>query len=161
MMNDVVKFLQENPVQYLATVGRDGKAKCRPFMFSGEMDGKLWFCTNNQKDVYKDMQANPNIEISVSSPAYAWIRLNGEAVFENNMAAKEMCIRNPIVKGQYGEATNPIFEVFYLKDVGRYGALYIMKIPGIKRLCGDQKGFRSSWMSKSLGFVFLALEYHT
>ena len=62
MMNDVVKFLQENPVQYLATVGRDGKAKCRPFMFSGEMDGKLWFCTNNQKDVYKDMQANPEIE---------------------------------------------------------------------------------------------------
>ena len=100
-MNEVVKFLQENPVQYLATVGRDGKAKCRPFMFSGEMDGRLWFCTNNQKDVYKDMQQNPNIEVSVSSPAYAWIRLNGEAVFENNMAAKEMCMQNPIVKGQY------------------------------------------------------------
>ena len=71
-MNEVVKFLQENPVQYLATVGRDGKAKCRPFMFAGELDGKLWFCTNNQKEVYKDMQANPNIEVSVSSPAYAW-----------------------------------------------------------------------------------------
>ena len=24
-MNKVVKFLQENPVQYLATIGRDGK----------------------------------------------------------------------------------------------------------------------------------------
>ena len=24
--------------------------------------------------------------------------------------------RNPIVKSQYGEATNPIFEVFYLED---------------------------------------------
>ena len=89
-MNEVVKFLQENPVQYLATVGRDGKAKCRPFMFADEMDGKLWFCTNNTKEVYKDMQVNPNIEISVSSPAYAWIRLNGKAVFKNNMAAKEM-----------------------------------------------------------------------
>ena len=110
-MDEVVKFLQENPVQYLATVGRDGKAKCRPFMFAGEMDGKLWFCTNNTKEVYKDMQVNPNIEISVSSPAYAWIRLNGKAVFKNNMAAKEMCIQNPIVKGQYGEATNPIFAV--------------------------------------------------
>lgn len=55
-MNEVVKFLQENPEQYLATIGRDGKAKCRPFMFAGELDGKLWFCTNNQKDVYKDMQ---------------------------------------------------------------------------------------------------------
>ena len=54
-MEKIIAFLQENPVQYLATVGRDGKAKCRPFMFAGEMDGKLWFCTNNQKDVYKDM----------------------------------------------------------------------------------------------------------
>ena len=43
-------------------------------MRSSTGKGKLWFCTNNQKDVYKDMQANPNIEISVSSPAYAWIR---------------------------------------------------------------------------------------
>ena len=43
-MNKVVEFLKANPVQYLATVGRDGKAKCRPFMFAGEMDGKLWFC---------------------------------------------------------------------------------------------------------------------
>lgn len=29
-MKKVVEFLQANPVQYLATVGRDGKAKCRP-----------------------------------------------------------------------------------------------------------------------------------
>ena len=115
-MNKVVEFLNANPVQYLATVGRDGKAKCRPFMFAGEMDRKLWFCTNNTKDVYKDIQANPEIEVSVSSPSYAWLRLHGKAVFENNMAAKEMCIANPIVKGQYGEATNPIFEVFYLKN---------------------------------------------
>ena len=109
-----MEFLQENPVQYLATVGRDGKAKCRPFMFAGQMDGKLWFCTNNTKDVYKDLQENPQIEISVSSPTYVWIRLHGKAVFEDNMQAKEMCIANPIVKSQYGTADNPIFEVFYL-----------------------------------------------
>lgn len=115
-MKEVVTFLRENPVQYLATVGRDGKAKCRPFMFAGDLDGKLWFCTNNQKDVYKDMQQNPCIEVCVSSPSYAWIRLSGEAVFENNLAAKEMCIQNPIVKSQYGQATNPIFTVFYLKN---------------------------------------------
>lgn len=77
-MKKVIEFLSENPVQYLATVGRDGKAKCRP--------------------------------------SYAWIRLHGKAVFENNMAAKEMCIANPIVKGQYQTADNPIFEVFYLEN---------------------------------------------
>lgn len=115
-MNEVVKFLSENPVQYLATVGCDGKAKCRPFMFCFEQDGKLWFCTNNQKDVYKDMQANPFVELSVSSSSYAWIRLNGKVVFENNMAVKEGCMNNPIVKGQYQTSTNPIFEVFYLAD---------------------------------------------
>jgi uncharacterized pyridoxamine 5'-phosphate oxidase family protein len=115
-MKEVVEFLQANPVQYLATVGRDGKAKCRPFMFCLEQEGKLWFCTNNTKDVYKDLQANPELEVSVSSPEYAWIRLNGKAVFENNMIVKEACMLNPIVKGQYNEASNPIFEVFYLEN---------------------------------------------
>lgn len=46
-MSRVTEFLQANPVQYLATVGRDNKAKVRPFMFLFEQEGKLWFCTNN------------------------------------------------------------------------------------------------------------------
>jgi len=116
-MEDVVKFLNENPVQYLATVGRDGKAKCRPFMFCFEKEGKLWFCTNELKDVYLDLQENASVELSVSSPEYAWIRLHGEAVFEENMDVKEACMNNPIVKGQYQTADNPIFKVFYLKNV--------------------------------------------
>lgn len=115
-MNEVVKFLSENPVQYLASVGLDGKAKCRPFMFAVEQGGKLWFCTNNQKQVYREIQANPNVELSISSPTYAWIRLNGKVVFENNMEIKEACMLNPIVKGQYDNASNLIFEVFYLED---------------------------------------------
>lgn len=115
-MNEVVKFLTDNPVQFLATIGRDGKAKVRPFMFCFEQDGRLWFCTNNQKNVYKDIQANPNVEVSVSSAEYVWIRLNGKAVFENNMSVKEGCMNNPIVRGQYQTAANPIFEVFYLEN---------------------------------------------
>jgi uncharacterized pyridoxamine 5'-phosphate oxidase family protein len=69
-MSKVSEFLTANPVQYLATVSLDGKAKCRPFMFSFEKDGKLWFNTGNFKDVYKELQNNPNIQISVSSPEY-------------------------------------------------------------------------------------------
>lgn len=115
-MQKIVEFLQANPVQYLATVGRDGKAKCRPFMFCFEKEGKLWFCTNNTKDVYMDMQANPEVELSVSSPEFAWIRLHGKAVFENNMEMKKGALENPIVKSQYDNPENPIFEVFYLED---------------------------------------------
>ena len=62
------------------------------------------------------MQKNPYVEVSVASPDYAWIRLNGKAVFEDNRAVKEGCMANPIVKGQYQTADNPIFEVFYLED---------------------------------------------
>lgn len=115
-MNEVTQFLTENPVQYLATVGRDGRAKCRPFMFCFEQDNKLWFCTNKTKEVYKDLQANPEIEVSVASPAYAWIRLNGRAVFENNSVVKENCMANSIVQAQYQTASNPLFEVFYLEN---------------------------------------------
>ena len=115
-MKKVVAFLQANPVQYLATVGRDGKAKCRPFMFSFEKDGKLWFNTGNQKDVYKDMQENPNIEICVSSPDFAWIRVSGKAVFVNDLAIKAAALENPIVKANYQTPENPAFEVFYLED---------------------------------------------
>ena len=43
------------------------------------------------------------------------------AVFVNDMSVKEMCLENPIVKGQYETADNPIFEVFYLKDA--HGAI--------------------------------------
>ena len=85
-------------------------------MFCFEEEKKLWFCTNNKKDVYEDMLNNPEIEISVSDKNYAWIRLNGKAVFENNMNVKEACMSNPIVKGQYNSPDNPIFEVFYLDN---------------------------------------------
>ena len=116
-MNEVVKFLKENPVQYFATVGKDNKAKVRPFQFILEDGGKLWFCTNNQKDVYEEMQANPYVQVCVSTPKFEWIRLSGKAVFKNDMDIKEIVIEaSPLVKNLYESASNPIFEVFYLDE---------------------------------------------
>lgn len=115
-MNEVIEFLKANPVQYFATVGTDGKAKCRPFMFAGAFQGKLWFNTNSLKTVYKEMQENPNVEVCVSSPEFAWMRLHGKAVFENNKEIKELCLEIPLVKDIYQSADNPIFEVFYLDE---------------------------------------------
>lgn len=62
------------------------------------------------------MQANPAVEITVSSPTFAWIRLTGRAVFEDNRTVKVLCLENEIVRGQYQTADNPIFKVFYLAD---------------------------------------------
>ncbi len=114
-MKKILDYLKANPVQHLATVGLEGKAKCRPFMFATEYNGKLWFCTSNQKDVYKELQANPSMELSVSAPDFSWCRISGDVTFENNIAVKELCIENiPIVKQIYKTADNPMFEVFYI-----------------------------------------------
>ena len=55
IVNDIVDFLNNSRIQYLATIGLDGKPKVRPFQFMFEMDGKLWFCTSNQKEVFKEL----------------------------------------------------------------------------------------------------------
>lgn len=116
-MNEVVKFLSENPVQYFATIGLDGKPKVRPFQFMIEQNGKLFFCTNNQKDVFVQIKANPYVEISASSPAFAWIRLNGKAIFSNDIEIKKTIIESSdLIKSIYQAAENPIFEIFYLED---------------------------------------------
>lgn len=116
-MNEVVKFLKENPVQYFATVGLDGKPRVRPFQFMLEKDGKLYFCTNNQKDVFAQLQKNPYVEITTSSPKFAWVRLNGKVVSSNDMEIKKEIIEaSGLVKSLYKTAENPIFEIFYLED---------------------------------------------
>lgn len=116
-MNEVVKFLKENPVQYFATIGLDGKPKVRPFQFMIEQDEKLYFCTNNEKDVYAQLEKYPYVEVTVSSPKFEWIRLSGKAVFSKDLEIKKVIIESsPLVKTIYQTAENPIFEIFYLED---------------------------------------------
>lgn len=114
-MKEVVKFLQENVTGYLATV-EDGKPKVRPFQFMLEDSGKLYFCTANTKNVYRQLKANPSFEFSSSSPSFAWIRLSGEAIFSNDLVIKEKILEiSPLVKSIYKTADNPTFEAFYVE----------------------------------------------
>ena len=116
-MNEVIQFLNENPVQYFATVGLDGRPKVRPFQFMLEQDGKLYFCTNNTKEVYKEMQNTPYVEIVTSSSTFAWMRLSGKVTFSNDLEIKKAIIEaSPFVKSLYQTAENPIFEIFYLDE---------------------------------------------
>ena len=52
----------------------------------------------------------------MSSPAYAWDRLERQGGLREQYGRSRKCIQNPIVKGQYQTADNPILEVFYLAD---------------------------------------------
>lgn len=116
-MKEVVQFLKDNAVQYFATVGLDGRPKARPFQFMLEKEGRLYFCTSNEKEVYKELQNNPYIELVTSSPEFAWMRLSGKVTFSNDLETKATIIEaHPLVKSIYQTAENPIFEIFYLEE---------------------------------------------
>jgi len=114
-MNPVSEYLLKNKVQYFATVDIDGRPKVRPFQFMLEEEGRLYFCTSNQKDVCKEMRQNPHVELCVSGEDFSWIRLSGKVVFADNQQIKEKIIEtNSLVKSIYKTAGNPVFEIFYL-----------------------------------------------
>ena len=116
-MQTVTDFLVQSQIQYFATVGLDGKPKVRPFQFMLEQAGKLYFCTSNQKNVFKEIQKQPYVEICASGENFSWLRLNGKVVFSQDLAIKEKIQEaNPLVKSIYQTPDNPEFEVFYLDE---------------------------------------------
>lgn len=116
-MSAVADFLSQSRVQSLATIGLDGRPKVRPFQFMLERGGRLYFCTSNQKSVFKEMRAQPTVELSACGENNSWIRLSGRAVFDDDAGVKAGILEaSPLVKGIYKAPDNPIFEIFYLAD---------------------------------------------
>jgi uncharacterized pyridoxamine 5'-phosphate oxidase family protein len=114
-MEDIVKFLKENGYGYLATVD-NGKPRVRPFGFMFEEGGKLYFCTNNKKEVYKQLIETPYVEYSMTSADMTMLRINGEIKFSEDLDKKEKALNSSeLVKKAYQTADNPIFEVFYME----------------------------------------------
>ena len=123
-LQDVANYLDNIGIQFLATIGLDSKPKVRPMQYMILDDGKLWFCTNSEKDVYKELQANPALELcgckleenEIQTP---WIRFSAEADFEERQDIRDAIIeKSSIVNALYSKMReNPIFKVFYLKNM--------------------------------------------
>ena len=81
-----------------------------------EKDGKLFFCTSNEKEVYKEIKSNPYVELCSSSLESVWVRLHGKVVFKNDPDIKSKILENnPLIKSIYQTPDNPVFEIFYLE----------------------------------------------
>ncbi len=113
-MEEVKDFLKEAGVYFLATV--DGnKPKVRPFGTAEIFENKLYIQTGKSKDVYKQIIANPNVEICAFKDN-EWIRISGELVADDRIEAKkDMLDKNPSLRGMYSEIDDNTI-VLYFKN---------------------------------------------
>lgn len=87
-LRDVADYLDRIGIQFMATIGLDGKPKVRPMQYMILEDDKLWFCTNAKKEVYAELQANPALELcgckleenEIQTP---WIRFSADQSSRN------------------------------------------------------------------------------
>ncbi|MDR2430892.1 MAG: pyridoxamine 5'-phosphate oxidase family protein [Candidatus Margulisbacteria bacterium] len=128
-MSEALKFLQDNTLHYVATVGLDGRPRVRPFQSVYVKAGRIYYCTNNAKAVYKELQKQPDVQINALEPqTMSWLRVSARAVFtEDAEIKKEIFAAYPSLKNIYQEPANPIFAIFYLANP--QAVLYTFKEP--------------------------------
>lgn len=118
-LREITQILSEAPMCFIATV-EGAQPRVRAFQYQFEQDGKLWFCTARDKDVFKQMQANPAVEICAVKPDMTWLRLTGKMTLADDRAVKERVLdTQPLIKGIYGSADNPVFTSICLEH-GEY-----------------------------------------
>lgn len=115
-MSRLNDFLTEAGVFYLATA--DGsQPKLRPLGAHFEMDGKVLFGVGDFKDVYKQMKANPLVEICASKADGQWLRYTGKVVFETDPKYAQAALNAmPQLKEIYNETTGHKMAMFHLED---------------------------------------------
>lgn len=113
-MNTVQAFLKKAGTYYLATID-GGQPRVRPFGTINLFEGKLYIQTGKKKDVVKQINANPKVELSAFD-GETWIRVAATLVEDNRAEAQEsMLAAYPQLRGMYAvnDGNNV---VYYLKD---------------------------------------------
>ena len=117
-MLEVYEFLKECGVFFIATEEKD-QPRVRPFGVVNLFEDKLYLQTGKKKNVSKQIQENPKIEICGlnKDKQDTWIRIEAEAVRDDRKEAKkDMLDNNPYLRQMYSEDDDNT-EVLYLKNV--------------------------------------------
>lgn len=117
-MNSIQKvndFLAESKVFYLTTVDGD-KPKARPISFQMLVDDRLYFAVGTHKDVYKQMNANPNVEFCATCGGN-FLRYFGTATFDPTPEIAEKAFDVlPMLRNIYNDTTGNKLGMFYLTN---------------------------------------------
>ena len=113
-MSKIKDFLNETKVFFLATADGD-QPKLRPLGAVIEEDGKLIFGVGDFKNVYRQLKANPLVEIAACKPDGHWLRYTGKAVFETDEKYAEQMIKAFDLGAIYKEQTGNKLMTFHLE----------------------------------------------
>ena len=95
-MEKALEFLKTNKDVAFATV-EDGRPKIRIFQIMKQDAHTLYFVTSPRKEVYRQLQKNPNIEILAMKDNVS-VRIAGQAVFDvDDKTAQEIYAANPVL----------------------------------------------------------------
>lgn len=115
-MSKVNDFLTEAGVFFLATADGD-QPRVRPLGAHLEMDGKVLFGVGDFKEVYRQLVANPKVEIVACKSDGHWMRYTGKAVFETDPRYAEANLEAmPNLRDIYNEKTGHKLMMFHLED---------------------------------------------
>ncbi len=111
----VEDFLKEVPTFYLTTI--DGnKPKCRPIGFHLLKNDKIYFGVGTFKDVYKQLQINPYVEICACQSG-EFLRYYGKAIFESDDVIVDSVLeQSPNLKKIYNRDTGHKLGIFHLEN---------------------------------------------
>ena len=113
-MQRVEKFLKDAETYFLATNEGD-QPRVRPFGTVHIFEGKLYIQTGKSKDVSKQIQANPKVELCAFKDG-EWIRVAGTLVEDDRTEARQsMLDAYPELKEMYA-ADDGNTVVYYFKD---------------------------------------------
>ncbi len=112
-MKEIQDFLKECGVFYIATID-DDKPRVRPFGVIEIFENHLYIQTGKSKNVSKQIQNNPNVEICGFKDG-KWIRVSGKLVRDDRVEAKKYVLdQNPSLRGMYNELDDNT-EVLYFE----------------------------------------------
>lgn len=110
----VYEFIIQCGTYYIATIDGD-KPRVRPFGTVVIFEEKLYIQTSKLKNVSKQIQENPNVELCAFN-GDKWIRVSGKLVRDDRIEAKRyMLDKHPSLKSVYS-AEDDKTEVLYFEN---------------------------------------------
>ena len=114
---DCIKFANENPVSYIATMDGD-QPRVRAFLMWFADESGFYYHTGTAKSVYKQLKNNPRVEVCFYHPssdlmAKNMMRVTGEVEFLDNPKIRDRLLEErPFLRALMKSPNDTVLAIF-------------------------------------------------